>query len=153
MDRGINMKSGINYCAPVGRIGFRGTVDNRARLIPLPEKSGDPEEIFFFHGVDVPADRLPYVPDMGPESLFKAKGCWHHYPIVRGIFIAHLTPKDTGGSTFEMRPVLQAALFAGEESPRVFLDRRDELVSDGILTPSDQQTIQDLLAAKQVVLD
>jgi hypothetical protein len=153
MDRGMNMKPGINYCAPVGRIGFRGTSDNLARLIPLPEKSHRSEEILFFHGVDVPAAQLPYLPDMGPGSAFEAKAFWHHYRIVGGIFIVHLTPEDDDASSFTMRRVLQAVLFEGEKSPRVFLDRRDELSSEEILDPEDLKTIQDLLGERQFVLN
>jgi len=153
MNHGIGLKPGINYCVPVGQIGFRGVLDNLARLIPLPERPDVSDETLFFHGVEVAADQLPYLPEMGPGSSFKAAGMWHHYQITRGIFIAHLTPKNNDTSSFEMEWALQVVLFAGEKSPRVFLDERDGLLSKKILTLQDLQAIQDLLTAKQIVLN
>lgn len=153
MNHGMNLKPGINYCAPVGPIGFRGVSDGWARLIPLSDKSKLKEEIFFFYGVDVPADLLPYLPDMGPDSAFENQGHWHHYEISGGIFIAHLIPKDDTASSFTMRQVLQTLWFKGEESPRVFLDMRSDLLSEGVLVSEDLQTIKRLLAAKRIVIN
>lgn len=152
-DLGMNMKPGINYCAPVGTLGFRGVSQKGlARLIPLSDPSNCDAEMFFFFGVDVPANLLPYLPEMGPDSAFKREGSWHHFAIVRGIFIVHLTPKNEENSRFERVHVLQAVLFEGEETPRVFCDARDKCLSEGRLTQEDLQTIQALLEAKQIVL-
>ena len=155
MDRGMNMRAGINYCAPVGEIGFRGVSreHNLARLIPLPERDNHHEEIFFFHGVDVSAAMLPYLPDMGPDSAFAQKGSWHHYKITSGVFIVHLQPQvEVYGGRFTMNHVLHAVAFEGEEKPRVFVDRRTVLVGEGVLAEADLRRVDEILAAKQVVL-
>jgi len=153
MNHGMNLKPGINYCAPVGPIGFRGVSNGLARLIPLPEESKRKEEILFFYGVDIAAEQLPYLPDMGPNSAFENQGNWHHYEIVGGIFIVHLTPKDDTASSFTMRQVLETLWFQEEAKPRVFLDKRDSLLSEGVLVPEDLQTIKRLLAEKKIVLN
>jgi len=152
MDYSINIKLGVNYCCnSKGQIGFRGAADNWARLIPLPEDSAHSEEMFFFHGVDVPADMLPYLPDMGPDSAFKAHGYWHYYKIVWGIFIVYLTPNEAD-SCFNMRWILQAILFEGEEKPRVFLDERDSLIKEGVINFQEVQDILAILARKNIVI-
>ena len=155
MDRGMNMRAGINYCAPVGEIGFRGVNSKStiARLIPLSELSRQKEEMFFFHGVDVSAAMLPYLPDMDPDSAFAKKGSWHHYKITSRVFIFHLQPQvEVEGGRFAMNHVLHAVAFEGEEKPRVFVDRRTVLVGEGVLAEADLRRVDEILAAKQVVL-
>lgn len=151
MDRIMGQKFGINYCAPVGKIGFRGVNKGSgiARLIPLaPPEAQD--QIFFFHGVDVKADLLPYLPDMGPGSDFQRHGGWHHYEISSGIFVIHLRPGQD--SQFEGHHVLQAAHFVREAAPRVFLDRREALHAEGVLVEEDFQKIARIIHEKQLAL-
>jgi len=152
MDRALNLKSGINYCIPKENLGFRGAIDNSARLIPIPkEEDEEHDQIFFFHGVDVPADKLPYLPDMGPNSDFEKKGAWHHYQITKGIFIVHLTPNSNDDDPiFTPKWILQVIWFQGEECPRIFADNRDELISQGIIT---SQEIEDLLKANDIAMN
>jgi hypothetical protein len=149
VDRALNMRVGINYCISTGRIGFRGVSEpGWMRLIPLSNADG---EIFFFHGVDVPADQLPYLPNMDEGSDFVKEGYWHHYPIIWGIFMVYLTPTTyEGRSTFTKEWVLQAAWFKGEECPRVFLDNREKLISGGIV---DGHEIQEILTRKSIVMN
>ena len=146
MNHGFNLKPGINYCAPKNQIGYRGAAGNNvARLIPLPGTPGDRTEIGFFHGVDVPANLLPYLPE---QSSFEAAGYCHYYKITCGIFVVYLTPSN--GSVFTMEEVLQAVWFEGQEKPTVFLDQRDELFRQGLLNLPELQKIQELLAAIQI---
>lgn len=149
---GLNMRAGINYCAPKGKLGFRGIhkKTNLARLIPLSEGEESKKEIFYFFGVDVLATNLPYIPDMGPDSDFYKKGFWHHYEIERGIFIDFLTQAD--GESFHRDLVLQAVHFKGEAKPRIFQDDRKTLLEQGIITPVDMSKIDDLLREKQINL-
>lgn len=95
-DRCLNLKSGINYCfTPKGKLGCRGVHQESgfARLVPLSDLGEMDKEIFFFHGVDVPAAMLPYIPDMGPSSPFQKVGHWHYYDVEGGIFIDFLEKK------------------------------------------------------------
>ena len=153
-DVGMNLKPGVNYCAPKGKIDFRGIGGKSgfARLIPLAELDKIHDEIFFFFGVDVPASILPYIPDMGPKSDFHAKGHWHYYEIEIGIFIAHLTPTKGQEGSFTERHVLQAVIFKGESGPRIFLDMRKQLESEGILGPADVSRIKEILREKEIPL-
>jgi len=150
VDLGMNLKPGINFCAPVETIGFRGiSQKGLARLIPLADEKNKGEEIFFFFGVDVPSSLLPYIPDMGPGSAFASAAGWHFFKIKWGIFISHLTWIDSLES-FEERELLQAVLFEGEKKPRIFVDKRADLVSEGILTTADSQRINEILTAKKI---
>jgi len=139
-------KIGVNCSVSIEEIGFRGVSKGIARLVPYP--SGE-DQIYFFQGVDVPADQLPYLPDMGPGSDFKVRGAyWHHYQIIRGIFIGHIYLVEDGHSKETMLNwVLQAIWFKGEERSRVFLDNRNRLISEGLI--SDQE-IQDIIAANNI---
>lgn len=108
------------------------------------------KKFFFFFGVDVPASVLPYLPDMGPSSAFVQKGCWHHYEIHNGIFVAYLQPGDSGN--FKMHHVLQVVTFVNESRPRVFLDRREVLSGEKVISLEDLQRIDKILARKQIAL-
>ena len=162
-DRALNMKPRINYCVPVEKLGFRGVSRGEARLIPLPSLEKSREEIFFFHGVDVLAEKLPYTPYMGEGSDFIRNGHWHHYEIYNGIFIVLLIPNigkisvynkekkeffnETSIVNFTEEWVLQSVLFKGEERPRVFLNRINELVSRDLI---GREEIKELLERRNV---
>lgn len=147
-DLGFNLKEGLDYCTCYNRIGFRGVSQQPqiARLIPLSEEQNRDAEIYFFHGVDVSAELLPYLPEMGPDSDFQKSGFWHHYSIEKSIFIAFLRPRKNG--SFPMEHVLQLIHFKGEEVPRIFLDRRKELHDNAVLTDQAIHEIQLLLETK-----
>lgn len=139
---------GINYCAPKEKIGFRGVSEGWARLIPLPQRWSD-GEFFFEHGVGVPAELLPYYPDMGPNSEFRKKGYWYHYEIDQALFVVKVTTLEGAG---KMWPLLYVAKFKDEESVTVLLDRRQDERVLTILTETDRQEIEALLSARQIVL-
>ena len=147
------MKEGINYCTSAREIGFRGVNEETglARLIPISEEGEKEKEISFFFGVDVPTNLLPYLPDIGPESAFKKNGFWHRYKIKWAIFFAHLCPSDVAGS-FKIEHILQAILFEGEETPRVFLDKRKRLKCAGALLEHDINQINEILKEKRIDL-
>jgi len=149
-DKALNMKPGINFCAPTRKLGFRGVSDGTARLIPLQSKESQDKEIFFFHGVNVLVNMLPYIPDMGEGSNFINEGHWHYYKICNGIFIVFLIPKsDKETSIYNKEWVFQSVLFNGEKKPRVFLNRINELVSRSLI---NRKEIDDLLERKNITL-
>jgi len=146
----IEIKLGINYCAPTETIGFRGTnsEQNLARLVPLPGNKSKKKELFLMFGVDVPAKLLPYLPDMGEGSEFSKKGHWHHYPIVKSVFIWKIIQSKSIGE-FELIEILQAIQFAGDVKPRVLIDQKTKLSQEGLLTVGDLKEIDEILAEQE----
>lgn len=140
--------NGIGYSTSGKKIGFRGISKGMAAMFPLPPK-GHNEELFFFQGINVPAEKLPYLPKMGPKSRFVREGHWHFYKIkasVSIVFIEPTKPKQT------MHQVLHAIHFDGEETPRLFLDRRKELKKQKLLSPRDLRRVDEILTKSDIVL-
>jgi hypothetical protein len=141
------MKTGIRYCAPELKIGFRGVSREIAVLIPLPGDKKSEDEIFLARGVDVPADKLPYLPDMTENSNFVKEGYWYHYAIKKSVFIIYLNEEG------QYCEVLHVVLFKNEDTPRVLKDERKKLISKGVIISTDEEEINRILKEKEIVLN
>ncbi len=132
------------YLTGIKPVGFRGVADGFARLIAYDAGNGDPNEIWFWTGIDVAADRLPYLPDIGPGSDFENQGSWHHYA-VKHVFIGTIPHAEKHASHI----VIVAAIhFEGEDQPRLLSDFRQEYLQNGLIKPEDMEELNQLAIEK-----
>jgi hypothetical protein len=135
-------------------MGFRGTFMSESGeelAILMPRRpAGETDQAFFFSGVGVSLEHLPYLPEMGDHSDFKRNGYWHHYRIIWGVFLMFILPRKGEGFPYEW--ILQAVLFEGEDKPRIMSDNRQRLLSEGVIPLDVFEKVERILAENNIQL-